>query len=68
MDDSGGLPDEGVLGYIDKHGIDLLIMGTIGRSGILGVMIGNTAERLLPELSCSLLAIKPAEFVCPVKL
>jgi universal stress protein E len=33
-----------------------------------GVMIGNTAERILPELTCSLLAIKPLEFVCPVRL
>jgi universal stress protein E len=67
-DDPGGLPDEGILSFIHAHKIDLLVMGTIGRSGMLGVMIGNTAERILPELSCSLLAVKPAEFVCPVKL
>jgi len=66
FNDVGGLPDEGILRFIDEHQIDLLIMGTIGRSGILGVMIGNTAERILPELTCSLLAIKPEEFVCPV--
>jgi universal stress protein E len=66
INDVGGLPDEGILGFIQKHKIDLLVMGTIGRSGFLGVMIGNTAERLLPELTCSLLAVKPEEFVCPV--
>jgi universal stress protein E len=33
-----------------------------------GVMIGNTAERLLPEISCSLLAVKPKGFVSPVRL
>jgi universal stress protein E len=68
MDDLGGLPDEGILDFLRKNQIDLVAMGTIARSGILGVMIGNTAERLLPELTCSLLAVKPAEFVCPVKL
>jgi universal stress protein E len=68
VDDPGGLPDEGILGFIRKTPIDLLIMGTIGRSGISGVIIGNTAERILPELTCSLLAVKPAEFVCPVRL
>lgn len=29
------------------HGIDLVIMGTVARSGIAGLLIGNTAERLL---------------------
>jgi universal stress protein E len=68
VDDPGGLPDEGILDFIRENEIDLLVMGTVGRSGISGVMIGNTAERILPELTCSLLAVKPAEFVCPVRL
>jgi universal stress protein E len=68
VDDPGGLPDQGILSFIGEHAIDLLVMGTIGRSGIAGAMIGNTAERILPELTCSLLAVKPAEFVCPVHL
>jgi universal stress protein E len=68
IDDMGGLPDEGILGFIQTHKIDLLVMGTIGRSGIPGVMIGNTAERILPDLTCSLLAVKPAGFVSPVRL
>jgi universal stress protein E len=67
-DDAGGLPDEGILSYIQTHKIELLVMGTIGRGGIPGVMIGNTAERLLPDLTCSLLAVKPAGFVSPVRL
>jgi universal stress protein E len=68
VDDPGGLPDEGILGFIQTHAIDLLVMGTIGRTGFSGAMIGNTAECLLPELTCSLLAVKPADFVCPVQL
>jgi universal stress protein E len=68
VDDPGGLPDQGILGFIEEHPVDLLVMGTIGRTGIVGAMIGNTAERILPELTCSLLAVKPAEFVCPVRL
>lgn len=68
VDDPGGLPDEGILGFMGRQAIDLLVMGTIGRTGLAGAMIGNTAERILPELTCSLLAIKPLEFVCPVRL
>lgn len=47
---------------------DLLVMGTVGRAGIPGLLIGNTAERLLTELQCSVLAIKPEGFVSPVTL
>jgi len=53
---------------MQEHGVDLLIMGTVGREGVAGVILGNTAEQLLPAIDCSLLAIKPDNFVCPVKL
>lgn len=45
---------------------DLLVMGTVSRTGVKGLLMGNTAERLLPRVSCSLLAIKPEGFVSPV--
>lgn len=61
-----GSPENAILKTIDENSVDLLIMGTIGRAGIRGVFTGNTAERLLPRLQCSLLAIKPDEFQCPI--
>ena len=51
-----------------QYDIDLLVMGTVARSGIPGLVIGNTAERLLPQVPCSLLAVKPAGFESPVTL
>lgn len=39
---------------------DILVMGTIARSGALGLLIGNTAEDVLDRLECSVLALKPA--------
>lgn len=60
--------DEAILGFLDEHAIDLLVMGSIGRGGVTGIMIGNTAERLLPEVRCSVLAVKPPDFICPVQL
>jgi universal stress protein E len=59
-------PDEAILQFIKEHQIDLLVMGSIGRGGIAGIMIGNTAERLLPNVPCSVLAVKPPAFVCPI--
>ena len=61
-----GLPDVAIQHFIQAHHIHLLVMGTIGRGGIRGIMVGNTAERLLPEVHCSILAVKPPDFVCPV--
>ncbi len=49
-------------------GADLVVMGTIARTGISGLIIGNTAEAILDQLECSVLAVKPPGFVTPVKL
>ena len=46
--------------------IDLIALGTVGRSGIKGVFLGNTAERILTTCDCSILAVKPDEFVSPI--
>lgn len=45
---------------------DLVVMGTLGRTGISGLIIGNTAEAILDQLTCSVLAIKPPGFISPV--
>lgn len=63
-----GRPDLCILTAIENLDIDLLVMATSGRGGIPGMLFGNTAERLLPELPCSLLAIKPDDFQCPLDL
>ena len=48
--------------------VDLIIMGTVGRSGLPGFFMGNTAESILSRIQCSILAIKPEGFVSPVRL
>lgn len=45
---------------------DLVVMGTVGRSGVMGMLIGNTAESVLLQIKCSVLALKPKSFVCPI--
>lgn len=47
---------------------DLVVMGTVARTGISGFIIGNTAEAILDQLKCSVLALKPPGFVSPVTL
>ena len=45
---------------------DLVVMGSIGRTGIPGLIIGNTAEEVMQNIDASILAVKPAGFVSPV--
>jgi len=47
---------------------DLIVMGTVARTGIPGFIMGNTAESILSQVHCSVLAIKPPGFVSPVTL
>jgi nucleotide-binding universal stress UspA family protein len=49
-------------------GADLIVMGTVARTGIPGFIMGNTAETILGKIDCSVLAIKPAGFETPVTL
>ncbi len=48
--------------------IDLLVMGTVSRGGVAGLLIGNTAEKVLPKINSSIITVKPAKFITPVKL
>ena len=54
--------------FAKTHDIDLIVMGTIARTGIPGLFIGNTAESILQRVDCSVLAVKPDGFVSPVGL
>lgn len=48
--------------------IELIVMGTVSRTGIAGLLIGNTAEKVLRQVDCSVLTVKPEGFITPVKL
>lgn len=52
--------------FVARAGVDLLVMGTVSRTGIAGLIIGNTAERILDAVQCSLLVAKPEGFISPV--
>jgi universal stress protein E len=44
----------------------IVAMGAVSRSGLRRVFIGNTAERVLDELPCDILVVKPPRFKTPV--
>ena len=63
-----GEPGEMIVDYSDKNGIDLIVMGTIGRSGLSGLLMGSTAEKVIERVNCSVLTIKPSNFKSPITL
>jgi universal stress protein E len=48
--------------------VDIIVMGTVSRTGVAGLLIGNTAEKVLRRVDCSMLTVKPEGFISPVKL
>lgn len=52
--------------FLNTGGFDMLVLGTVARTGISGLFMGNTAETLLDRVNCSVVAIKPAGFKTPI--
>jgi len=48
--------------------VDLIVLGTLSRTGVPGYFIGNTSENILNQARCSVLTLKPEGFVCPITL
>jgi nucleotide-binding universal stress UspA family protein len=61
-----GSPREELPALAERIDADILVLGTLGRSGVSGLLIGNTAESVLQRLDCAVLAVKPAGFVSPI--
>ncbi|CAM2860356.1 universal stress protein [Vibrio ordalii] len=62
-----GKPDEQIPEWVTTENIDILVMGTLARTGIAGFVIGNTAENIVQSIECSLVALKPEGFVSPIQ-
>ena len=63
-----GRPSDQIVEAEAKLDAALIVLGTISRGGLAGVIIGSTAERIIARARSSVLAIKPDDFVCPVTL
>ncbi len=63
---SEGNAEDVILSTAKQEHIELIVMGTVGRVGLPGFFIGNTAEEVLRQVDCSVLTVKPDGFVTPV--
>ncbi|WP_164503558.1 universal stress protein UspE [Pleionea sediminis] len=57
-----GIPEEKIPALATRIGAQLVVMGTVGRTGLTAAFMGNTAERVLAQLNCEVLALKPDNF------
>jgi len=63
-----GAPHMAIPAMANDIKADLVVMGTVARTGIPGFIVGNTAEMILSQIACAVLAIKPPGFTSPVKI
>jgi universal stress protein E len=57
-----GEPLAGIPATARKTHSAIVVMGAVSRSALKRLFIGNTAEKVMDELRCDLLVVKPAKF------
>tara|TARA_R110001583_G_scaffold2233_12_gene16457 strand:- start:10416 stop:11354 length:939 start_codon:yes stop_codon:yes gene_type:complete len=62
-----GLPETVIEQVAIKIDAELVVLGTVGRTGISAALIGNTAEHVIDQLNCDVLALKPDGYVSPLQ-
>ena len=53
-----GEPSDQIVDFANEHDIDLIVMGTHGRSGISRVAMGSVAERVVRRATSAVLTVK----------
>ena len=55
-------PINGILEGVRQSRCAIVVMGAVSRTGFKRLLIGNTAERMLDDLRCDVLVVKPSKF------
>ncbi|MBQ4836743.1 MULTISPECIES: universal stress protein UspE [Pseudoalteromonas] len=61
-----GLPEDVIPSVAEKKSAELVVIGTVGRTGLSAALIGNTAEHVIDSLDCDVLALKPDGYKSPL--
>jgi len=61
-----GSPAQEIVSLARRVGAGLVAMGSVGRTGMQGLLVGNTAENVLMQCDCDVLTAKPSGFVSPI--
>jgi nucleotide-binding universal stress UspA family protein len=58
----GGIPSEEIVRVAEQNKTDVLVLGTHGRSGVMKVLLGSVAARVVATASCPVLTVRmPAD-------
>ncbi len=53
-----GTPREVIAKYAEEHAIDLIVMGTHGRTGLKHLLLGSVAEHLIRSQACPVMTVR----------
>jgi nucleotide-binding universal stress UspA family protein len=59
MEKAVGEPAAEILSYAKRSGVDLLVLGTHGRTGLEHALMGSVAERVVRRAQCPVLTVRP---------
>lgn len=54
-----GVPPSMIVRFADEHEVDLIVMGTHGRTGMEHLIMGSTAENVIRSSRCPVLTVRP---------
>ena len=60
-----GDPADDVVRFAEREGMDLIVMGTHGRTGLSRMLMGSVAEAVVRHATCPVLTVKVPEKVFP---
>lgn len=55
-----GSVDAAVVRYAEENGVDVVVVGATGRTGLSRLLLGSTAERIMRHVHCSVLVARPS--------
>lgn len=56
-----GYAAQEIIGYATAHNIDIIVMGTHGRTGIDRILFGSVAEKVVKAASMPVVTVRPKE-------
>lgn len=56
-----GEPFESILRYATDHRVDLIVIGTNGRTGLAHMLLGSVAERVVRSSPCPVLTVRTCQ-------
>lgn len=56
-----GTTHDTIVQYAKENAIDMIVIGTHGRTGLSHVLLGSVAERVVQHAPCSVLTVRPGQ-------